>query len=356
MPLDAEILQELFVADQPTKTPRNEIDIRLYREVNVTLPPRAYHRIKPNKIVLDNKPLPFHGPRNTLAAILLAILALAAYAFVRWYVDTVIELDITATKASVKRTQSLKELAEPAIKHKRKLKNNMGANMPIDTPAATARVTAPTTKQLGNIVVGVTEARLIIDDVGKEILSITLRITNLSPKSITFVSWSDPSKKAILTDQYHNYYNRIVCRNPVNQVITSDYTIIDTIQFEKPLPAAMLALDLLMENQKFEFSMVPSFIQQRMITPQTPNSQPQKATPPPPILEQPYSAERDPQLIADVKAAYDETMRRVEARARGMTSNNAIRFRKTEKEKIVKDLATKMAMTIDQIRYMLAQP
>ena len=61
--------------------------------------------------------------------------------------------------------------------------------------------------------------------------------------------------------------------------------------------------------------------------------------------EQPYSPERDPQIIADVNAAYDVAMKRVEKRVLGMTSNNAARFRKTEKDRIIKALADKMDMT-----------
>jgi hypothetical protein len=70
--------------------------------------------------------------------------------------------------------------------------------------------------------------------------------------------------------------------------------------------------------------------------------------------EQPYSPERDPQIIADVNAAYDVAMKRVEKRVLGMTSNNASRFRKTEKDRIIKVLADKMDMTVDQITHMLS--
>jgi hypothetical protein len=72
--------------------------------------------------------------------------------------------------------------------------------------------------------------------------------------------------------------------------------------------------------------------------------------------EPPYSAERDPQLIADVKAAYDEAMKRVEARVLGMTTSSADRVRKTEKEKIIKTIATKLDMTVDQVLSMISSP
>jgi hypothetical protein len=46
-------------------------------------------------------------------------------------------------------------------------------------------------------------------------------------------------------------------------------------------------------------------------------------------------------------------MRRMEARVLGMTANNAARFRKTEKERIIRSLAEKMDMTVDQINHMI---
>ena len=117
----------------------------------------------------------------------------------------------------------------------------------------------------------------------------------------------------------------------------------------------MLALDLPIGTQKFEFSLPAAFVQRAVIATAAP-----KAAPPPApatasasVTEPPYSAERDPQIVSDVKAAYSEAMRRLEVRVLGMTSNNAARLRKTEKERIIKALATKMDMTVDQIKHMI---
>ena len=68
------------------------------------------------KPLIDGKPLPFHGPRTMMAAILIAVIALTGYAFSRWYVDTVISLDKTATIASAKRSAHIKALADPLSK------------------------------------------------------------------------------------------------------------------------------------------------------------------------------------------------------------------------------------------------
>jgi hypothetical protein len=80
------------------------------------------------------------------------------------------------------------------------------------------------------------------------------------------------------------------------------------------------------------------------------------AAPPAAVAEAPYSADRDPQLIADVKAAYREAMQRVETRALGMTTNNGIRFGKTERASIVTKIATKLGMKVEQIESMISSP
>jgi hypothetical protein len=49
-------------------------------------------------------------------------------------------------------------------------------------------------------------------------------------------------------------------------------------------------------------------------------------------------------------------MQRVENRARGMTTNNGIRFRKTERENIVRKIATKLDMKVEQIERMISSP
>ncbi len=370
--LDAERLQELFVADNKPKiaAPSREIDIRVVNEANDRLPsrtmgPTAAASKKPAK---ESKPLPFHGPRTMMAAILIAVVALTGYAFSRWYVDTVISLDRTATIASAKRSSQIKALADPLSKGagQAKVKGSLGTGMGgmgMGTPLAARdnRTLAPATAQIGNLVVGVSSAQLgTIDGTTEdECLTLTLRITNLSAKATTYASWSGPTRKAILTDQYHNYYNRIGSSTQTNHAVEPDRTITDTLQFEKPLPGAVLALDLPLGVAKFEFSLPAAFIQRTVVARVAPKmAPPAAAIVPPPALasvsEPPYSAERDPQIMADVKAAYDEAMRRVEVRVLGMTGNNAARLRKTEKERIIKALATKMDMTVDQIRHMIS--
>jgi DNA-directed RNA polymerase subunit RPC12/RpoP len=370
--LDSERLQELFAADDRPKIagPSTEIDSRVINESNERLPPRAMGPTPAaaRKPVLEGKPLPFHGPRTMMAGILITAITLAGYAFVIWYVDTVISLDRTATLAGEKRAAHIKALAGPLSKGAGKAKVNgtsgmgvgilargtMGMGVPQAPPQN--RTLAPATAQIGNLVVGVSNAQLGTFDgtTENECLTLTLRVTNLSAKPITYASWSGPAHKAILTDQYHNYYNRISSSTQVDQEIEPDRTITDTLQFEKPLAGAVLALDLPIGVQKFEFSLPATFVQRGVTAKVAP-----KVAPPSLVLasasvsEPAYSAERDPQIVADVKAAYDEAMRRVEVRVLGKSGNEAARLRKTEKERIIKALAAKMDMTVDQIRHMI---
>ena len=300
-----------------------------------------------------------------VAAVLLAITVcgLAGYAFSRWYVDTVISLDRTASAAGAKRSSHMKALAGPLSNGagQAKVKGTSGTGMGgmgmggMGMPQAHNRTLAPATAQIGNLVVGVSSAQLGTFDgtTENECLTLTLRVTNLSAKPITYASWSGPARKAILTDQYHNYYNRIGSSTQTDQAIEPDRTITDTLQFEKPLLGAALALDLPIGTQKFEFSLPAAFVQRAVTAKVAP-----KVAPASPVTapELPYSAEPRTRKLShlDVKATYNEAMKRVEVRALGMSTNNAARLRKTEKERIIKSLATKMDMTVDQIRHMIS--
>jgi hypothetical protein len=369
--VEAERLQELFAADNKPKTAARsrEVDIRNISDSDDGLPPSSAGpvRVAIKKPTLDGKPLPFHGPRTMVATGLLV-----GYCAFRWYVDTVISLDATAVKAGAKRKAAVKALAESSS-----LRDPKATDAVAKTPAAglpgavspgalapvSTRTVAPETEQIGHLVVGVFQAELSDGDGadGKGRLTLILRVTNRSALPMRFASWSDATCKVMLTDQYRNYYNRIGSEPPADQVIPPNHTIVDTLQFEKPLPGTALALDLPIGNQEFQFSVPSSFVQRiqvakaaskavapALVQVQAPIQVHLQASAF--ISEQPYSAERDPQIIADVNAAYKEAIKRVEKRVLGMTSNNAARFRKTEKERITKALAEKMDMTVDQIK------
>ena len=386
-PLEAERLQVLFDSEDGTPTPLpgrdNEIGFRVQSDSEERLAPRSGERAATTikKPALDGKPLPFHGPRAMFAAALLTVVGLVGFGAIRWYMDTVVSLDAATTKAAANRKAAIKSFVDTHSTKALKAGNTLTKNTAIRQPGTVApgatvsestRTIAPRTEQIGHLVVGVFEAQLTNDDAagGKGHLTVTLRVTNRSAVPMKFASWSDPVCKVILTDQYNNYYNRTGPAQ-AEQVIEPNQTIVDALEFEKPLPGAVLALDLPTGSQNFQFSMPAAFVQRAQTTriagnifalPPTAARAPAPAPVPTPaqatssVSEQPYSPERNPQIIGDVNAAYKEAMKRVEKRTLGMTTNNAARFRKTEKDRIVKALAEKMEMTVDQISHMLSSP
>jgi hypothetical protein len=364
----AEMLYELVEEDKrsATRSLSREVDMRVPTESIEKLPPRgAGPAPTPKKPALDQKPISFGGARTMMAAGSLAVAVVVGYLFIRGFGNSASSLDPPSNKAVQERAAKTKALADLHAKPKNPMGTVAAApstGMPGSAAAASSRTVAPHTEQIGNVVVGVPEAKLVTGggQSADEYLVITLRITNLSAKPLKYVSWSDPAIKVTLTDQHHNYYNRISSTAEASQEIPQDRTITDTLQFEKPLNGAVLALDLPIGEQKFEFSLAAGFIQRVSLA-----SVDAKAAPPAaaPITapaaaepEVPYSAERDPQLIADVNAAYQEAIKRVETRVQGMTTSTADRVRKTEKEKIIKTIATKLDMTVDQVLNMISSP
>jgi hypothetical protein len=363
------LLYELVEEDNrpTTKLLPREVDMRTSTESIEKLPPRgAGPAPTPKKPALERKPLPFGGPRTMMAAGSLAVAVVVGYLFIRWFGNTASSLDPPTNKAGQNRAAKTQGLADLHAKPKNPMGTVAAApstGVPGSATIASSRTPAPQTEKIGNVVVGVPEAKLVTGggQTGDEYLVITLRITNLSAKPFKYVSWSDPAIKVTLTDQYHNYYNRKASPAEASQEIPPDRTITDTLQFEKPLNGAVLALDLPISDQKFEFSLPATFIQRVSLAnveagAAAPAPAPISAPAPAAEPEPPYSAERDPQLIADVKAAYDEAMKRVEARVLGMTTSSADRVRKSEKEKIIKTIATKLDMTVDQVLSMISSP
>jgi hypothetical protein len=364
----AKVMQNLMQEDSRTQSKSsNEVDMRVPDESHVVLPSRGYRPKDTSKkeLVIDGKSPLFHGPRALLAAGLLAIVALAGYGFVRWYIDTVISLDTAASSAGKKRALAVKSLATPKLTLSPAAQRLLEPTQTI-APGSTQtlasdskRVVAPQTAQVGELVVGVSEARVDAD--GR--LQIILRITNRSSKPLTYTSWSAVAiNKPTLTDQFQNFYNLITTMTQYEQVIAPETTIIDnTLLFENPPPNGTLALDLPLGNEKFEFSL-PTLFVRRVLTgfgqpaPLTKTeAPPAKAASAPPRVVAPYKAQDDPQLIADVKAVYKEAIKRVEKRILGMTSNNGARFRKNETKKIIQTIADKMGMTVEQISEMVSK-
>jgi len=297
-----------------------------------------------------------------MAAILTAILAMSAYGFVSWYVGQINVLTKSADKASDARVAKIKKLADAATAKKsaQVMTTMIGAPIgpqPGSNSGATAlsesRTIAPETAQIGDMVVGISNPRLgpLNQSTAGDCLSLTLRITNLSKKPMTYHSWSRPKASVILRDQNRNYYNRIDSSTQGDVLIDPGVTITDTLQFERPLAtAAVLDLDLPTGGRPYQFR-IPVAIIQRAPTSVVSVAKEQAGDPAAPPA---YDPEKDPQLIADVKAVYGTAMQKMESRTLGMTTNNAARFRTTEPKRVVKTLAERLKLTTEQIKRMLS--
>ena len=317
------------------------------------------------KIVLDHEPLPVHRTRNAVATILLFVGGLAGYGFVRWYTDTVISLDATAARAGAKRAEKIKKLASPLPKlaialpkpvPRQTIAEAQSALLasPVQSapgsPPVLPRTQAPATQRIGDLVVGVATAQIGASQPGEEQhLTLTLRITNLSVEPMVYTSWAESSLRVVLKDQNGNYYNRIGAGILDKQTIDTTRTITDTLEFEKPLATAtMFDLDLPLNDKSYQFRIGASLIER------APAQQVAKRAAQVPTSTSAYDPEKDPQLIEDVKTVYRTAMERAEARALGMSTNNAARFRTKEQERVIKGLAAKLNLTVDQIKGMLA--
>jgi len=162
-----------------------------------------------------------------------------------------------------------------------------------------------------------------------------------------------------LRDQNRNYYNRIASRTQSEQVISPGRTITDMIEFEAPPRSLILELDLPIPggDKSFQFQIPPIFVQQVSTVVGTPKMQegviPPTPTPTPTSTPPPYEPEQDQQLVGKVNVDYRDAVRKLEQRILGMSTNNALRFKKTATDKLLKSLATKYELKVEQIRRMI---
>jgi hypothetical protein len=348
-----------------TLTSRTSDDCRVLTDPGERLAPKVKGpALASPKLALDGKPLPFHGSRSVVAALIIAGLALAGFAFTRWYVDQVTSLDVTAKRAGAKRAQKVEELAYSAG-NPTAPKKNLAPDGPAKTPGRSAasvvddRTTMPSTIEIGEMVVGVYEAKLgSVQDLGSdECLQLTLRITNLSTKPMTYVSLSQSNVRVTLRDQNRNYYNRFSSRTQSEQTIAPGRTIQELLFFEPPPRGVTLELDLPSENgnRPLQFRIPGLLVHRPMPGTSVRMEKAQEPPPaPPPAPSEPYEPETDSKLREDVNVVYREGIKRIEVRVRGMGSNHGVRFRKNESEKLIKNLAAKLNLSVEQIRRMLS--
>jgi hypothetical protein len=292
---------------------------------------------------------------------------MAGLTFARGYAGTVADLH----KASEKAPKELAEQYENAQKikeEKRGYNKNLGAKLnpgqqPADTPddASSTRKVAPYASRINNWGVSVIYAELVSGQSGEvDRLKLTLRFSNYGQRAAVHPNWTRPDSRIELRDQFGNLYNPIPEPHEP-KTIQPAKSEEDYILFAAPTIAGNLELDLYAVGfgRPFEFTITGISIKRKptpsIFTTVTPMPTPvptiiKQATPPPPL---PYNPEDDGKLRADVIAEYNEGIAAMRQRALGMSYDRAVKFKKTQPEKLRKDLGKKYKLDDTQIKRIL---
>jgi hypothetical protein len=362
--------------------------------VEVALPPRMRSTSKePPRIngagapqpVEKSKPLDgerkllFQSSRKGIVATLLLFLAAAGYGFIRWYSDQIRELNGNINNQAAARKNKLLKYADG-----RQSLANQGAPVGATAPLVDRdRVIAPTTCQVGNLVVGVSACNIqqVTLRSGRTLPQnhtvFTIRVTNLYEGVFSYdgFNYAD-NNRPVLRDQYKNYYNRLTSFDvqdpPFGAVmrktdIPHGVTITDVVVFEgEPPSLTELDLDLTIAPTvgMFKFHIPARLIQRPTAAiamvppamgfprPPAPPDAKLDQPPPPPI---PYNPEQDPQVIQKVTIDYRDGARAIERVARGKGYDAARSFRRSKTEQLLNELAEKYQLTFDQVRRMTAR-
>jgi hypothetical protein len=368
-------LTELFASDTPPRqTPASE-ERENWAAVSSDAPviPRAAGPAsgEPSKVSLEGKPLPFQKSRALIAGIVVALLVLAGYGFASWYARQVTALTNAAEIASAQREAKYKAMEKLATaKSLAAAKNALAkgtaaflksardqggapALLPFAPQADLGVAIAPATAQIGDLVVGVSEARLgpLNRSTVEEVLSLTLRITNLSARPMSVTSWARSDVRVVLRDRNRNYYNRVSASSEAPREVDAGQTITEKLTFEPTPEGVELELDLPVadSSKPFRFRMPTGFV--RRSFPPIQSAQANQTRPQPaPAAPVPYDPEKDPKLCSAVNAEYREGMKRIDRRALGVSFDRANKLRQTEPPKLIKSLAKKHNLEEDQVR------
>ena len=324
----------------------------------------------------------FGGSRAMVTAACAVIGVLVVGGFCWWYFGTVKELDVAAGAAVEQRSAKIAKAAKPLTSELPKAKSGV-------SPAAAAapvavkvpRVTAPATREINEMVVGVESAKLGPREGGdaQEVFTLSLRIKNNSKKPMKYAGWTGKEIKPRLQDGFGNFYNRMPLETAATEVmINPGETITDRLVFQKTSVMADLTLDLPLAGteQQFEFTIPRSFIARAGVTPvaaaestapqhaadaagssKTPGS-PKTGRSDQPGLEQAAAKsekadpETDEKVRAKIRSDYREKLADINQRKLGMSTNEGNQYKRREVAKLLKRLATENNITEDQVKKM----
>ncbi len=317
------------------------------------------------KIELSGQAPSFRGGRSMFAAIGVSVAVVAVGAFVWWYVGQVKELDTVGKAAVEQRTAVIEKAAAPPALAKVSPKPTTAPPTLAVTKPPPPRAIAPSTAEIGDLVVGIATARIGLVDLNgaRNVLSLGLRITNKSANPMKHQSWSRSEIKVVLRDRYGNFYNRIPQASPDEVEIKSGETVTETLVFEPTAFGSEVTLDLPVPGggKGFEFLIPSGFIDRG--GPPTSASAGQIPNPAAPLgvaplmpkttAAQPAKTEEpatDQKLAAKIRGDFKEALAEINRRRLGMSSNDSVTFRRRETAKAVKKLAKDNELTEDEVK------
>ena len=324
------------------------------------------------KVELTGSQPGFRSGRTVFAGVGIAIAVVVACAFAWWYVGQVKELDVAGDVAVERRTAKIEKAAAapklgiPTIK----------PAAPASAPAAgmlppPSRTTAPSTAEIGDMVVGVSSARIGPAEQGGMLnsFSLELSITNKSAKPVKYLSWSRSEIAVVLRDRYGNSYKRVSPGSKDEIEIKPGETMTDRLVFEPTAFGSELTLDLPVAGagKSFLFVIPAGFIERTAPPPiavATKQGSKQAVPPPggflvapavPAAASAPKAADpaTDAKVIAKVRGDFKESMAEINRRRLGMSSNDSVTFQRRERTKLVKKLAKDNDLTEDQVKSMV---
>jgi len=227
------------------------------------------------------------------------------------------------------------------------------------------RTVAPDAARIGGTTVSVETARVgPVDRQPKgDYLSLGLRITNVSQKPIHHHNWSRPGIAVILRDHNGAFYNRVPAPDDRETAIDPGLTIAETLVFEATPAGATLDVDLPVADggESFRFRIPFQFVQRPRPFNPPPKPTPTLGPTPKPAVaakeEQKKPAappqvdpEKDEKLRATLTTEYRAGKRTIERRALGMSFNEAARYKRIAPKDLLKSLAEKHHLQLEQVR------
>jgi hypothetical protein len=327
------------------------------------------------RALVSNRPPPFHQSRSFIAAVSVTVIALVVLVLFVLYRDTIGQL---GRGMKVVEKNRLNKFQAPDLARKSE-KPKLALAKPINivdedrgpgtkTKEDQGPVVAPAEARVGDLMVNVSAAMLakVAYDNPNQCLVVKLRIQNQSKKPITFVSWSQPDYRVALVDSRGKQYNRLEPMVQDPAVIDPGEAVVDSVAFEETPLVGDLALELEVAGRErpIRFRIPGSLIRRSMgaAYDRGPAPQPIAAAPPPPqapgvgIGQALRPTVKEDPLSREVNEEYNDGVSKLESRKRGKGGNEAVNLMRRGKADLLKKLAEKHSLTIDELRRMINEP